>query len=61
MIYSRNVQEILESIKEAVSEKEEDYVLIGGDFNARTGNKGGSIVYEEEKGEGKRRSKRIKE
>lgn len=40
-----------------MSEEEEDYVLIRGDFNARTGNEGGLIVYEEEKGEGKRRSK----
>lgn len=38
-------------------EEEEDYIMIGGDFNARTGNEGGQIAYEEEKGEGKRRSK----
>ena len=57
VIYSQNVEEIMESIKETMPEEEEDYVLIGGDFNARTGNEGGPIVYDEEKGEEKRKSK----
>ena len=57
VIYSQNVEEIMESIKETMPEEEEDYVLIGGDFNARTGNEGGPIVYNEDKGVEKRKSK----
>lgn len=57
VIYSQNVEEIIESIKEEVPEEEEDYIMIRGDFNARTGIEGGQIVYEEEKREKKRRSK----
>lgn len=44
-------------MKKEVQEEEEGYLMIGGDFNARTGNAGGPIEDGEKKVEEKRRSK----
>lgn len=51
------MEETLEEVKKEVQEEEEGYLIIGGDFNARTGNAGGPIEDEKEKVEEKRRSK----
>ncbi|XP_025997477.2 golgin subfamily A member 6-like protein 6 [Solenopsis invicta] len=47
-LYSQKIEETVETLTEQIPEEEENYLLIGGDFNARTGNKGGPI---EEEGE----------
>lgn len=56
-LYSQNIKEILEDIMREVKEEEEEFLMIGGDFNARTGNEGGPIGTEEKKEEEGRRSK----
>ncbi|XP_039304823.1 golgin subfamily A member 6-like protein 22 [Solenopsis invicta] len=47
-LYSQKIEETVETLTEQIPEEEENYLLIEGDFNARTGNKGGPI---EEEGE----------
>lgn len=44
-------------MKEEIKEEEEEYLMIGGDFNAWTGSEGGPIRMEEEKEGEIRRSK----
>lgn len=39
--YSRKIEDTIGSLSEYT--QEEEYLLMGGDFNARTGNKGGPI------------------
>lgn len=59
IVYSQNVEESLKVIMEEVKvrENEEEYLIIEGDLNARTGNEGGPIGNGERKEEEKRRSK----
>jgi len=47
-VYSQKIEETMEVLFEHVPEEEEELV-IGGDCNARTVNKGGPISEEEEK------------
>lgn len=56
---NKNIEEILETLKEWTEEnREEERVIKGGDFNARTGEEGGRVEGEEEGEERKlRRSK----
>lgn len=55
-LYSQDIKEALDIIKE-IKEEVEEYLMIGGDFNARTGNEGGLIGEGEKKEEKRRRSK----
>lgn len=34
-LYSRNIEEILETIMEEIQKEEEGHLMMGGDFNAR--------------------------
>lgn len=43
VIYSQKIEETLEELKREIKEEEEGHLLIGGDYNARTGNEGGPI------------------
>jgi len=53
-----NMEEKLERLEEWMEDKEErERSIIGGDFNARTGNKGGRINKEEDEEEIGRMSK----
>jgi len=47
-LYSQKIEETIEVLFEHVPEEEEECLVIGGDCNARTGNKEGSIGEEEE-------------
>lgn len=47
----------METIKEEVEEEEEKHLIIGGDFNARTGNKEGPVETTDERGEKSRKLK----
>lgn len=62
-IYSQNIEETMEIITEYIQEEKEEHLVIGGDYNARTRNKGGPIREDKEKekeGEsGKSRDKMI--
>lgn len=42
-VYSQNVKEIMHTISEGMEKNEEGVLLIGGDWNARTGEEGGWI------------------
>lgn len=42
-IYSQNIEETIELIREQIEEEKEENLVVGGDFNARTGNKGGPV------------------
>jgi len=37
-IYSQNVEETLVNLREEIEEEKEGHLMIGGDYNARTGN-----------------------
>lgn len=50
IIYSQDSQETIEKFKESIEEANEEYVILGGDFNAKTGNRGGLREEEEEIG-----------
>jgi len=56
-VYSQNIEETLDSLMEKIEEKKEDYLMIGGDYNARTGNEGGPIVTGKKKEKEARRSR----
>ena len=43
------MEETLEELKKNVKEEEEGHIMIGGDYNARTGKEEGPIVYGVEK------------
>ncbi|KAG7203932.1 hypothetical protein KM043_017090 [Ampulex compressa] len=57
VVYSSNIGETLGYLESEIKEEEEDLLLLGGDFNARTANEGGPIGRGEWKEEAKRRSK----
>lgn len=40
-VYSQNNKEILENIERNIEKREEEHLIIGGDFNARTDDRGG--------------------
>lgn len=42
-VYSQNIEETLDTLMEEINEEEEGYLILGGDFNARTGEEGGPI------------------
>lgn len=42
-VYCRNIKEMFEELEERIKETEEENLIIRGDFNARTGMKGGPI------------------
>lgn len=48
-MYSQDIKE-MDIITEKIEEREEKYLMIGGNYNARTGNKGGLIEELEGKG-----------
>ena len=52
------MEETLEELKKNIKEEEEGHIMIGGDYNARTGKEGGPIVYGVEK-KGKQGSQKI--
>lgn len=58
-LYSRKIEDIIGSLLEYIQEEEEEYLLMRGDFNARTGNKEGPI--REEKKEDKSEIRRFKD
>lgn len=53
-LYSRKIEDTIGSFLEYI---QEEYLLMGGDFNARTGNKGGPIREEKEEDKSEIRSK----
>lgn len=55
-VYSQDIAEIMDNITDPIQEEEEEHMIIG-DFNARTGNEGGSIGEDEEKVRTTRKSK----
>lgn len=60
-VYSQNIEETMEIITEYIQEEKEDHLVIGGDYNARTGNRGGLIREDKEKEkEGESRNSRDK-
>lgn len=42
-VYSQDIEENMNILTDQIHEEEEEYVMIGGDYNARTGNEGGPI------------------
>lgn len=54
-LYSRKIENTIGSLLEYI--QEEEYLLMGRDFNARTGNKGGPIREEKEEDKSEIRSK----
>lgn len=42
-IYSQDMEETMEKLKEEIEEDKKGFLIIGGDFNARTGEEGGPI------------------
>lgn len=60
-VYSQNIEETMEIITEYIQEEKEEHLVIGGDYNARTGNRGGPIREDKEKEkEGESRNSRDK-
>lgn len=47
-LYSRRIKETMGPLLEHIQEEEEEYLLLGGDFNARTGSEGGPLTEERE-------------
>ena len=57
VIYCQKMEETLGELEENIKEEEEGYIMIGGDYNARTSKEGGPIVHGVEKGKEARKSK----
>lgn len=52
-VYSQNIEETMETIiYEYIQEEKEEHLVIGEDYNARTGNRGGPIREDKEKEKG---------
>lgn len=47
-LYSQKIEDTMETLREKVQEEDKEWLLIGGDFNVRTENRGRSINEEEE-------------
>lgn len=59
-IYSQNIEETQRKLEDNIREEEEGHLIIGGDWNARTGDEGGPVrgeIEEREEEEGTRNSK----
>ena len=59
VIYSQKIEETLEELKREIKEEKEGHLMIGGDFNARTGNEGGPIYGMEKERETRKSKDRI--
>ncbi|XP_036150976.1 golgin subfamily A member 6-like protein 22, partial [Monomorium pharaonis] len=46
-VYSQDIEETMDALTELIQEEEEEFLMIGGDCNARTGREGGPIREEE--------------
>lgn len=46
--YYRKIKEVFDILEEKIEETGEESLIIGGDFNARTGEEGGSIRDDED-------------
>jgi hypothetical protein len=55
-IYSKNMKTTRRHIEDAMKENREDRILLGRDFNGKIGGRG-ARNWEEERGDGKRKSK----
>jgi hypothetical protein len=55
-MYSKDVKTTRRPVENAMKENREDCILLGGDFNGRIGERG-ARNYEEERGDGKSKSK----
>jgi hypothetical protein len=55
IIYSNEMKTTRRRVEDAMKENREDCILLGGDFNGRIGERG-ARNYEEERGDGKRKS-----
>lgn len=56
-VYSQDVGYTMETIMERIQEEKEEHLVIGGDYNARTGNEGRSVREEEERDRETRKSR----
>lgn len=56
-LYSQNMKETMESLKNEIKEEEEGYLILGGDFNTKTGREEGLIGRRGRKEEEARRSR----
>jgi hypothetical protein len=56
IIYSKEMKTTRRRVEDAMKENREDCILLGGDFNGRIGERG-ARNYEEERGDGKSKSK----
>jgi hypothetical protein len=55
-IYSKEMKTTRRRVEDAMKENWEDRILLGGDFNGRTGERG-ARNWEQDRGDGKRKSK----
>ncbi|XP_018374444.1 PREDICTED: uncharacterized protein LOC108768497 [Trachymyrmex cornetzi] len=46
-VYSQEIEKTMETVMKHIPEEEEEYLTVGGDLNARTGNEGGPVREEE--------------
>lgn len=56
-VYSQDIEETMNTIMDQIHEEEGEYIMIGGDYNARTGKEGGPIREDEGKVRTSRESK----
>lgn len=54
---SQDVEETMRTVMEQIQEEKEEHIVLRGDYNARTGNEGGSIKENEKKARATRNSK----
>lgn len=48
IVYSQDIKETIKILRDSIDEKEEETLILGGDWNARTGNEGRIIIEEED-------------
>lgn len=51
-VYSQNIEETMETITEYIQEEKEEHLVIGEDYNARTGNRRKPIKEDKKKEKG---------